>query len=54
MNENLDLVTCLEWTSKHQSDSNQKSSSVEQEVLAVEQVRKVLEKLDTPTNLFTF
>ena len=41
MNENLDLVTCLEWTSKQQSSASPKSSSVQQEVLAVEQVRKV-------------
>ena len=41
MTENMDLVTCLEWTSKQQSSSIQRSSSVQQEVLAVEQVRKV-------------
>ena len=45
MNENLDLVTCLEWNSKQQNVlSVQRSSSVQQEVLAVEQVRKGLEK----------
>ena len=45
MTENQDLVTCLDWTSKHQTLlSLQRSSSVQQEVLAVEQVRKGLEK----------
>ena len=45
MTENLDLVTCLDWSSKQQSLlSLQRSSSVQQEVLAVEQVRKGVEK----------
>ena len=45
MNENLDLVTCLDWSSKQQNLlSVQRSSSVQQEVLAVEQVRKGVEK----------
>lgn len=41
MNENLDLVTCLDWSSKQQSLLGvQRSSSVQQEVLAVEQVSR--------------
>merc|ERR1719414_752820 len=36
----MDMVTCLEWSNKHNSFSNQRSSSVEQEVLAVEQVSR--------------
>ena len=41
MTENLDLVTCLEWSSKQQSVlSVQRSSSVQQEVLAVEQLSR--------------
>ena len=50
MNENLDLVTCLDWSSKQQSLlSVQRSSSVQQEVLAVEQVRKGGEKRQEET-----
>ena len=54
MTENLDLVTCLDWTSKQQTVlSLQRSSSVQQEVLAVEQVRKGLEKHQEQTELET-
>ena len=53
MNENLDLVTCLEWSSKQQSLlSVQRSSSVQQEVLAVEQARQV--KLNMSHSMFLF